>query len=313
MIECLRKLKGSAGFQLLTLLILVVAVASMETSSTLPLNHKDPIDTVSSKDLKLEARTDDIPEQQEETKKPTNLPKVYPVYPESRSTLENKLTIDSPMSWKVVKSSAKDSYLDALNHSHLNKFSKDNKISIQKPKITKLIRRNYDSPVYRGPTAAFESSNDLSSASPRISIKSDSNIPTLSESYSLPVQEAASFNEQNEYGTLEGNYGAPQINYGTTEYNYEPPSQSYGPSAMINTAYGPPKQSYGPPAQPQQGEARGSVFFYSIIFNFVQILSLLLFLLILKFLCNNFWVTSKEDLYFKIHTFKNVYLIFLRH
>lgn len=262
------KWRGSTRLQMLTLLILVGIVNSMDVPANHSSNHKEPADSIKSVDLKMEARNDEISHIIEIPEATNDQTKAHPVYPESRANFETKLSANPSDAWKsVIKTSSKDSYLDALNHSHLKNYQPDVPYNVNNKKLS---RRKYETPVY-SPTSL----NIIISKEPKtyVTPTTDTVETTPSQSFSLPIHEAVNFNEQNQYGTLENNN-----DYEITQYNYAKPSPSYAPSQVyyeypqptyekpstnhgnpVITAHGPPKQSYGTPAE-HQGETRGSVF-----------------------------------------------------
>ncbi|XP_063981403.1 uncharacterized protein LOC135164708 isoform X2 [Diachasmimorpha longicaudata] len=228
---------GSLIAPALVLFIGMSVAGSIETS-TLPSDHNSRGSTAPG----LEARSEDV-ELSKISGTTTEIPKVYPVYPEYRVNTEKPL--------KLMKVSSKDSYLDALEHSHTKKHQV---VRLEKPKGVKLIRRNYEGPIYR-PSGEYGAPNGFSPPvkTPRISYgapTAEPFAPTLSSSYSLPVQ-SVKFGEQNAYGTglqSQGQYGGPSGSYGAPSGSYGPPAGSYGPPAG---SYGTPQ--YGLPVQSQQG------------------------------------------------------------
>ncbi|XP_066595709.1 uncharacterized protein [Prorops nasuta] len=157
--------------------------------------------------------------------------------------------------WRTVKVfPKKDSYLEALNHSHKAKNAKEIGPQIR-PK--KSNRREYvQGPVYM--PDEYTSSKDQvpygslnvgsSSKSPRIIYGGPNPSPnsfsiTPSDSYSLPQQSSVEFNDHNGYGGSQNTYGPPSSSYGPPNKVYGPPQTSYGPP----NNYLPPQQAYGPP------------------------------------------------------------------
>lgn len=193
---------------------------------------------------------------------------------------------------RKTKASAKDSYLDALEHSH---FSKDEKEGIVhtdvRPKVAKIFRRDYhEGPVYRPDSdrygvpsknpALIYGTPDYEGPSGPAATQSPF-FPTPSTSYSLPEHSFDSFgpsesyggpqssnggphpsygSPQPSYGAPSASYGSPQPSYGAPQVpqaNYGPPPSGYG-SPVPQSVYGPPSGSYLPSQGPQQGEARGT-------------------------------------------------------
>lgn len=166
---------------------------------------------------------------------------------------------------RKIKSTSKDSYLDALDHSHLSHDPHEGVVRVDmKSKSPKIIRSTYEGPVYRPsteygpPKQSYGSPNNLGGTvkSPRIAyggpITSEPFLPTPSNSYMLPLEHSGSYNHQNPYGNGPSLHGMSQVSYGL-------PSTSYGPASSPQNVYGPPLNGYLPVGQ-VQGEARGSVF-----------------------------------------------------
>ncbi|XP_011301407.1 uncharacterized protein [Fopius arisanus] len=207
------------------ILLMGMGVGSMETTLP-PMGSTGSTSWIGSTTPGVEGRSEEIFEISDIS---TQIPKVYPVYPEYRTNTE-----------KPVKGSAKDSYLDALEYSHTKK-QRDGVIRMEKPKGVKLIRRNYEGPIYR-PATEYGVPGGLFSPgkNPRIAYgpTPEPFIPTPSSSYSLPVQNFVKFGEQNPYGS-----GVQ------SQSHYGPPAGSYGPPGVTSGA----PASYGTPQLSQQG------------------------------------------------------------
>ncbi|XP_024935708.1 uncharacterized protein LOC107274950 isoform X1 [Cephus cinctus] len=246
---------------------LIFVCINIVTSST-PANHKDssedstlPMETRSEPvDLDLnqmKSNNIDQSKSNEKTDKP-----IVPTMAEERG-------------FHSIKSSIKDSYLDALEHSHTSKDPNEGIVKVDtRPKTSRIIRREFvQGPIYKPEGSSkdpdrvsYESSNDLSYGPPTGSYLPPQDsaasyspkdpsisygvpgpvgpsqppfLPTPSDSYSLPVQSSVNFNNQN--------YGLPQTSYGA-------PNPGYGPPVPQNS-YGAPSNYL--PQQPQQGEPRG--------------------------------------------------------
>ncbi|XP_043274417.1 uncharacterized protein [Venturia canescens] len=212
------------------------------------------------------------------------------VYPQKQASTSLKQS--SPdRNWRGVRVSPRDSYLDAFEHSQTSKDVREAVISVDvKPKIPKLIRRDYsEGPVYRHPHEQYGGPKDSSSTyslpqEVNNRLTTTKNIarisyggptpepfyPTPSDSYSLPIQSSANFNNNNNNGF----HGSPQITYGSptpqTSYGSPSPQTSYGspspqvqiyglpnhsyskaPTAPFNS-YGPPNTGYSPAGTPHQ-------------------------------------------------------------
>ncbi|XP_046828940.1 uncharacterized protein LOC124428664 isoform X1 [Vespa crabro] len=160
----------------------------------------------------------------------------------------------------------KDTYLEALEHSHTSKDPKEGVVHADvKPK---LKRREYiQGPVYKPeteygapkePNTIYGTPNDLESSSKRTknfysSSSSNSFLARPADGYLLPDQSSINFNDYSAYP--ENSYGPPQTNYGPPQSNYGPPSQTYGvpvrPQQFDELPFGNSYMSH------QQGEARG--------------------------------------------------------
>ncbi|XP_015171928.1 PREDICTED: uncharacterized protein LOC107064110 [Polistes dominula] len=142
----------------------------------------------------------------------------------------------------------KDTYLEALEHSHTSKDPKEGVVHVDvKPVRSKLNRREYiQGPVYK-PETEYGAPNGLGSstkATKNLYSPSSSNsfFPKRSDSYSLPDQSSVNFKDYSTYlSDLQTTYGPPQSAYG-------PPQNTYGPP---QSAYGPPSNKYGASAHPQ--------------------------------------------------------------
>lgn len=266
---------------LAALIILVGMANSARVVRDLPANDKESVGVPSGASLGPEARGDqdgadlDAPEGKsapsfgvyaDEPGKPIVLgstSKVAIVYSEGKSAITEKSAEPTSSraedrSWRVVKAAPRDSYLDALNHSHSSKDPREGVVGVDpKPKITKAIRREYsEGPVYRPVggqhVAPTESSFSYGPPTP------EPFLPTPSDAYSLPVQTFGNFDSNRpSYAPPKHSYGspsAPDTSYGVPGYPYSrpaPPSQnSFGPSSS---------SGYSAAGSPQQGEARGSV------------------------------------------------------
>ncbi|XP_044584689.1 uncharacterized protein LOC123265113 isoform X1 [Cotesia glomerata] len=281
----MRKLTVSSV--LLILSILTGIVNSIDVAPVKP-TTKDPVPTSSSA-LKLEARSDPLDNEYDSATATAILnststsSNIFPVYPRSNDK--------SSLSDQTVSLNTKDTYLQALEHSHSSKDPREGIVKVDsRPKSTKFVRRTYEGPVYR-PEYGPPSDN----TNPRIVHGTSQEYPSQSsnELYSLPAQQtqygAPAAPQTNygapssSYGTPSSSYGVPSSNYGTPSNSYDVPSSSYGaPSSSYGTpssSYGTPSSSYGPPStsygsvQPQnsyapsnsylpangptQGEARG--------------------------------------------------------
>ncbi|XP_012288811.1 uncharacterized protein LOC105704301 [Orussus abietinus] len=243
------------------IIFLILGVVSCHDSSTLPPNHRDTISN--SADLKMEARINDFdpelnyPSSKSDFLSPTKNPMVSP------SNLTEPLSA-TPMKdidkgakapenkgWKGFTITPKDSYLNALRHSHTSKDPHEGVVHADvKPKFSRILRREYSpGPVYR-PQTEYGIPKDPSLSygvpkDPNLGYGTPNNIAdgfsqTPSTSFALPVQSSGNFNGQISYGT-------PVQGYGT-------PSKGYGPPSAPHGVYGTPGGGYLPP--PQQGEAR---------------------------------------------------------
>ncbi|XP_035740768.1 uncharacterized protein LOC118449812 isoform X2 [Vespa mandarinia] len=133
----------------------------------------------------------------------------------------------------------KDTYLEALEHSHTSKDPKEGVVHADvKPK---LKRREYiQGPVYKPeteygapkePNTIYGTPNDLESSSKRTknfysSSSSNNFLARPADGYLLPDQSSINFNDYSVYP--ENSYGQAQTNYGPPQSNYGPPSQTYG-------------------------------------------------------------------------------------
>ncbi|XP_048515949.1 uncharacterized protein LOC105684158 isoform X1 [Athalia rosae] len=188
---------------------------------------------------------------------------------------------------RTTKISGKDSYLDALEHSHTSKDQKEGIVhSDVRPKVPKIFRRDYhEGPVYRpldsdrynppstNPASAYGAPSYEGPTAPAPT--QPTFFPTPSNSFSLPEQSSfESFSPSTGYGTPQSGYESPQPTYGTPKPSYGIPQQSYGPPQIPQSNYGPPSPAYGVPHTqnvygmtaaggyaplqgPQQGETRG--------------------------------------------------------
>lgn len=175
----------------------------------------------------------------------------------------------------------KDTYLEALEHSHTSKDPKEGVVHADvKPIRSKLKRREYiQGPVYKPEmeygapkesNTIYGSPNDLGSSSKATknfysSSSFNSYFPKPADSYLLPDQSSINFNDysaypnnpQNSYGPPQNSYGTPQNNYGPPQSNYGPPSHTYEVPAhsqqFDELPFGNSYMSH------QQGEVRGTV------------------------------------------------------
>ncbi|XP_035740769.1 uncharacterized protein LOC118449812 isoform X3 [Vespa mandarinia] len=134
----------------------------------------------------------------------------------------------------------KDTYLEALEHSHTSKDPKEGVVHADvKPK---LKRREYiQGPVYK-PETEYGAPKEPNTIYAR-----------PADGYLLPDQSSINFNDYSVYP--ENSYGQAQTNYGPPQSNYGPPSQTYGvpvrPQQFDELPFGNSYMSH------QQGEARG--------------------------------------------------------
>ncbi|XP_057330599.1 uncharacterized protein LOC130670969 isoform X2 [Microplitis mediator] len=235
-------IKLTASSILLTIFILTGIVNSTDVALVKP-TTKDPVSTSSSA-LKLEARSEPLDNNDDNNinLQVSNSTKIYPVYPRSNDK--------SNPSDQIINLNTKDTYLEALEHSHSSKDPREGLVRVDpRPKYTKLVRRTSEGPVYRPEYGAPESSgysSNSDSKTARIAYGSSQEYQPQSSNdlYSLPVQQSTNFNDQqNQYGPP----AVPQTNYGTPSTSYGVPSTSYG---VPSTSYGSPSTSYGP-VQPQ--------------------------------------------------------------
>ncbi|KAK0169139.1 hypothetical protein PV327_002885 [Microctonus hyperodae] len=183
-----------------------------------------------------------------------NETEIFPNLSESRSNIKK---IISPM---------KDSYLNALEHSHLSNDPHEGIINVDiKSILSKVIRRTHDGPVYLphndyGPPNVPNNPGE-SGKNPRIIYDMSDTTPPTQEtfhptpsfSYSLPVSQTANFNNQVSYGNR-NKYNLPtKINYGILNASYGVPSKNYGLPHAPQQVYGSPHNSYLSTMQPQQG------------------------------------------------------------
>ena len=257
---------------------ILTATVYAEIQPDVPANHKESLASVST--LKMEARGEEPDGKVTEVTPSTNFgstSKVTVIYANRKSPeTEKAKKPNSPVGdriWRIAKTSSRDSYLDALDHSHTSKDPLEDIVRVDiKPKVNKLIRRDYaEGPVYRpsgDQSGAYEQSSSPNGVAysrtkkiSRISFDGPTQepfLPTPSDAYSLPVQ--SSINNFNN-----GGYGSPQDTYGHPEPHtkYEVPSNSYGPAPIQQNSYG----SYGskvyqPAGTPHQGETRDTVLAY---------------------------------------------------
>ncbi|XP_034940572.1 uncharacterized protein [Chelonus insularis] len=240
-----------------TLFLLIGIITTINGDTGLPL---DSFSTNSSTlNTGVEPTSQDVAKNNEAINSTQQVYPVYSSYPNVRSNVVSKKPVDT-YSRMNIKPSMKDSYLEALEYSHKSKDPREGVFRISaKPKYPKVVRRVYESPVYRPvneygppkePSTTYGLPNGVEETikNPRIihSGSSGSFFSPPSDSYSLPIQQSESFNEQNPYGTSQTSYGPPQVSYGV-------PSTNYGPAPMPQDVYGPPQNSYLPPRPPQQG------------------------------------------------------------
>ncbi|XP_058797735.1 uncharacterized protein LOC131667965 [Phymastichus coffea] len=142
---------------------------------------------------------------------------------------------------QILKASSKNTYLDALEHSHTIKDARDHQAS-----STKIARREYtQGPVYRPEDSTATGSNNIETDAKvsRISYNGNAGVPS-------PVYTPLS----------DKSYSQPQVFFGANDYSnsYEsygpPPQTSYGPPQH---SYGPPQPSYGSPTYPSAGHYYG--------------------------------------------------------
>ncbi|XP_074094539.1 uncharacterized protein LOC141524498 isoform X2 [Cotesia typhae] len=236
----MRKLTVSSV--LLILSILTGIVNSIDVAPVKP-TTKDPVPT-SSSTLKLEARSDPLNNEYDSATATVTLnststsSNIFPVYPRSNDK--------SSLSDQTVSLNTKDTYLEALEHSHSSKDPREGVINVDsRPKNTKFVRRTYEGPVYR-PEYGPPSDN----TNPRIVHGTSQEYPSQSsnELYSLPAQQTqygAPAAPQTNYGAPSSSYGTPSSSYGVPSSNYGTPSNSYG---VPSSSYGAPSSSYGPPS-----------------------------------------------------------------
>ncbi|XP_043681508.1 uncharacterized protein LOC122635394 isoform X3 [Vespula pensylvanica] len=225
-------------------LFLIGSVVSLEHAETVPSNHRNVSATLN---LMPEARNSEDQDSKNQTIRTTNID----------LTTERYSIQYSPNVSKDSKK--KDTYLEALEHSHTSKDPKEGVVHVDvKPIKSKFKRREYiQGPVYKPetdygapkePNTIYGSPNDLGSSSKATknfysSSNSNSFFPKPADNYLLPDQSSINFHDYSAYlNSPQNSYGPPQNSYGTPPNNYGPPQSNYGP----------PNHIYGVPAHPQQ-------------------------------------------------------------
>ncbi|KAK0086288.1 hypothetical protein PV325_003434 [Microctonus aethiopoides] len=245
-----RKLSLSTALIFLYLTGIVNALDITQVPFT---NHMNDIETNSSS-LKLESKSEEINLISSSTNiNSENETEIFPSLSESRSNI------------KTVISPIKDSYLNALEHSHLSNDPHEGIVQADIKSIpSKVIRRTNDSPVYRRhndygppneptPGEPEKNSRIIYDVSDITTPTQETFRPTPSVSYSLPASQTSNFNNQILYGNR-NKYNLPtKINYGILSASYGVPNKKYGSPHVPQQIYGPPHNSYLPATQPQQG------------------------------------------------------------
>nr|XP_050864695.1 uncharacterized protein LOC127070592 isoform X3 [Vespula vulgaris] len=225
-------------------LFLIGSVVSLEHAEIVPSNHRNVSATLN---LMPEARNSEDQDSKNQTIRTANID----------LTTERYSIQYSPNVGKDSKK--KDTYLEALEHSHTSKDPKEGVVHVDvKPIKSKFKRREYiQGPVYKPetdygapkePNTIYGSPNDLGSSSKATknfysSSNSNSFFPKPADNYLLPDQSSINFHDYSAYpNSPQNSYGPPQNSYGTPQNNYGPPQSNYGP----------PNHIYGVPAHPQQ-------------------------------------------------------------
>ncbi|KAK2579341.1 hypothetical protein KPH14_008292 [Odynerus spinipes] len=261
--------------------LLIGPAVCVENTELVPSNHRNVSATLT---LMPESRSTEDQDLKNETVLTTKIDLTTERY----SVLHSSSVIKDPRKVKIPLTSSssgsyhglrnvktfskKDTYLEALEHSHTSKDPKEGVVNVDvKPTRSKFSRREYvQGPVYmpdteygapKEPSTVYGSPNGFgtSSKSPKNSYgppSSSSFFPKPGDSYSLPHQSSVDFNDhsgyggpQNSYSPPSSNYGPPQSNYGPPQANYGPPSHAYGAPAYPQQSYGPPGNSYLPHQQ----------------------------------------------------------------
>ncbi|XP_014598852.1 PREDICTED: uncharacterized protein LOC106784148 isoform X1 [Polistes canadensis] len=258
--------------------LLIGSVISLEHTEIVPSNHRNVSALMS---LMPEARNSEDQDMKNQTIRSSNIDLTteeysIPYTPNISKDLKKvKIPLKSTSSGnhyssRIVKIvSKKDSYLEALEHSHTSKDPKEGVVHVDvKPVRSKLNRREYiQGPVYKPeteygapkePSGIYNPPNGLGSSSKATknlysSPSSNNFFSKPTDSYSLPDQSSVNFQDysaylsdpQTTYGPPQTNYGPPQSAYGPPQSAYGPPQSAYGPP---QSAYGPPQSAYGPPS-----------------------------------------------------------------
>lgn len=217
-----RKLSLSTA---LILLYLTGIVNALDITQVPFANHMNDIEA-SSSTLKLESKS----EENNLISLSTNInseneTENFPSLSESRSNIRK---IISPM---------KDSYLNALEHSHLSNDPHEGIVNADIKSIpSKVIRRTNDGPVYRRhsdygppneptPGEPEKNSRIIYDISDITTPTQETFRPTPSVSYSLPASQTSNFNNQISYGNR-NKYSLPtKINYGVLSASYGVPNR----------------------------------------------------------------------------------------
>nr|XP_050864694.1 uncharacterized protein LOC127070592 isoform X2 [Vespula vulgaris] len=249
-------------------LFLIGSVVSLEHAEIVPSNHRNVSATLN---LMPEARNSEDQDSKNQTIRTANIDLTTERYSIQYSPNVGKdskkvripLTSTSTGNYHGLRNvkifSKKDTYLEALEHSHTSKDPKEGVVHVDvKPIKSKFKRREYiQGPVYKPetdygapkePNTIYGSPNDLGSSSKATknfysSSNSNSFFPKPADNYLLPDQSSINFHDYSAYpNSPQNSYGPPQNSYGTPQNNYGPPQSNYGP----------PNHIYGVPAHPQQ-------------------------------------------------------------
>ncbi|XP_043500684.1 uncharacterized protein LOC122523129 isoform X2 [Polistes fuscatus] len=253
------------------ILLLIGSVISLEHTEIVPSNHRNVSALMS---LMSEAKNSEDQDMKNQTIRSSNIdltteeysvpytPNISKDLKKVRIPLTSTSTGNHYSSRNVKILSKKDTYLEALEHSHTSKDPKEGVVHVDvKPVRSKLNRREYiQGPVYKPeteygapkePSAIYNLPNGLGSSSKATKNlynppSSNNFFPKPTDSYSLPDQSSVNFKDYSAYlSDLQTTYSLPQSNYGPPQSNYGPPQSNYSPP---QSAYGHPQSTYGQPS-----------------------------------------------------------------